>query len=51
MKNLDEFINSLEDGWLLHYEGKEYSIEKLEVVGVDLQRDIYVYRLQEAGLI
>lgn len=35
------------DGCVLIYEGKEYGIDRLEVVGVDLQRDIYIYKLSE----
>jgi hypothetical protein len=39
--------SKVEDGYLLYYEGKEYEIYRLEVVGVDLQRDINIYKLTE----
>ena len=39
--------SKVEDGYILQYEGKEYSIDKLEPVGVELQRDIYIYKLTE----
>ena len=39
--------SKVEDGYLLTYEGKEYEINKLEPVGVFLQRDIYIYKLTE----
>jgi hypothetical protein len=39
--------SKVEDGCVLIYEGKEYDIVKLEPVGVNLQRDIYIYKLLE----
>ena len=43
--------STVEDGCVLIYDGKEYDINKLEVVGVELQRDIWVYNLTELKLI
>lgn len=40
--------SKVEDGCLLIYDGREYDINRLEVVGVDLQRDIYIYNLSES---
>lgn len=50
---LEDFFRQLligsvvEDGCVLHYDGKSYDITRVHEVGVILQRDIYMYRLTE----
>ncbi len=40
--------SSLIDGYILSYEGKEYYLNKMDLVGEEFQRDIEFYTLEKA---
>lgn len=41
--------SELIDGYILKYNNKKYYLEKCETIGIQIQRDIEIYRLEKFG--